>query len=245
MKGDRLLFLTIFLTLCSHSVSMNTEAVLKAKVYSEQSIGILKPSLKQGAFTLAGPCISNPLTTCILGLASVGSTGYVAKKAVGDQKQDGDWTNVIKGALEMPSKWSMARLSEEDRLCRNCMPCDSFDFADFEEYRHGGGLTNCLKYLNSSNPEFDIYKKGKLQMDFFDGFGLPGHIPVHAGLVITYPINDGKYVALHVDLATGEGDVNMKGTAETKIEQKLQIIDGSQSQWTHRLVQNCLFQNLF
>ena len=143
------------------------------------------------------------------GLASsvVGSAG-IGSIAVRNQAQDGDWMNVIKGAFGSSSR-------KEDRLCTNYVPCDLMDFADFEEYRNGGGLINFLKNLNSSNPEFDIYKKGKLQMDFFDGFGLPGHMSVHAGLVITYPINDGKYVALHVDLAAGEGDVDILGKDRT------------------------------
>ena len=241
MKGDRLFFLTMFLALCSQSVSIDTssESFIKAAKESyEQIIGTVKQAVSSN---LVGPCISNPLTC--LGLASsVGSAGigtsYVAKKAVGNQAQDGDWMNVIKGAFGSSSR-------KEDRLCTNCVPCKSMNFADFKEYRNGGSLNDCLEYLKSLYPEFDIYKTGKIEMDFFDGFGLPGHKTVHTGLVITYPINDGIYVALHVDLATGEGDVDMKGTAETKIEQKLQIIDGAQSQWTHRLVQNCLFQNLF
>ena len=165
---------------------------------------------------------------------SVVGTGSVVASAVGNQKQDGDWMNVIKGGL----RGSLTTISgEEDRSCHNCTVCGSMDFADFEEYRGNGGLTKCLESLHNLNPEFDIYKKGKLQMDFFDGFGLPGHIPVHAGLVITYPINDGKYVALHVDLAAGEGDVDIGGKEQNnKIVQKVQLTNGAQNTWTYRLV---------
>ena len=78
MKGDRLFFLTMFLALCSHSVSIDTssESFLKAAKESyEQIIGTVKQA------------VSNPYIGFGLASVSVVGTGSVVASAVGNQKK--------------------------------------------------------------------------------------------------------------------------------------------------------------
>eukprot|EP00092_Neocalanus_flemingeri_P011099 GFUD01011948.1.p1 GENE.GFUD01011948.1~~GFUD01011948.1.p1 ORF type:complete len:265 (-),score=59.94 GFUD01011948.1:1123-1917(-) len=106
--------------------------------------------------------------------------------------------------------------------------------------------------IHEKNPECGIKKEEwntTIQMDVFQAFGAPGHLGVHAGLMIAYPGLGDWFITLSVDLAaipaekilngdipenTAGSDISSSGISKCAVSHTLTVVDGiDESIWEY------------
>ena len=82
----------------------------------------------------------------------------------------------------------------------------------------------------------------------YDAFGVPGHSPVHASLMLIYTnVNEKKetFYQIKLDLQAGEGDLVKTDHSPTFLLVSLAIAKGVNHPWKYRMTCKMSFANLF
>eukprot|EP00092_Neocalanus_flemingeri_P099040 GFUD01126326.1.p1 GENE.GFUD01126326.1~~GFUD01126326.1.p1 ORF type:complete len:260 (+),score=60.78 GFUD01126326.1:59-838(+) len=203
--------------------------------------------------------------TGVAAAAGVSVVGAIANDALntatGPNRQCGDKLRVFFNSSSDSSNMSSGiGGADADFICTNKM---MELFSKHDDYREERSR-NFIRNIDLKNLELGIKKrewKTIIQMDVFQAFGAPGHLGVHAGLMIAYPGLGESFIMLSVDLTAipsenifngdipenvAGSDISLAGIKKCAIAHSLTVEDGiDQSTWEYMGSVNMTLLDLF